>query len=276
MGLLSAMPPPTLSVHPHMTLLLLSTTGLEATLPTPLPRLMLSLRSSPKSLPCPTPWPRPLTPTSHPQLAPSSLPLSSRPITSPSPSSRTSPPMEPSTLPDQSVPIRLSTSQSFTRPGPTPSRPCPRLLLPQSTLSNMSQLLLTLLPQLPTPELPTLDLPTVPMPTVLMLLPQLPLLLPQPSLPKQCPKFSSVPKSERGLYRLCAVSDFLRHTKLYNRRVGVSWWLFLVSLRIVSNVSNALQYDVTTSITSGLFSLLNVLYSRYRRELFINKSVLFL
>merc|ERR1712106_1202072 len=194
---------------------------------------------------------RPLTPTSHPQLAPSSLPLSSRPITSPSPSSRTSPPMEPSTLPDQSVPIRLSTSQSFTRPGPTPSRPCPRLLLHQSTLSHMSQLLLTLLPQLP-------------------------LLLPQPSLPKQRPKFSSVPKSERGLYRLCAVSDFLRHTKLYNRRVGVSWWLFLVFLRIASNVSNALQYDVTTSITSGLFSLLNVLYSRYRRELFINKSVLFL
>merc|ERR1711892_4005 len=192
-----------------------------------------------------------------------------------------SPPMEPSTLPDQSVPTRLSTSQSFTRPGPTPSRPCPRLLLPQSTLSHMSQLLLTLLPQLPTllmllPELPTLDLPTVPMPMVLMLLPQLPLLLPQPSLPKQRPKFSSVPKSERGLYRLCAVSDFLRHTKLYNRRVGVSWWLFLVSLRIASNVSNALQYDVTTSITSGLFSLLNVLYSRYRRELFINKSVLFL
>merc|ERR1712128_130690 len=281
MGLLSAMPPPTLSVHPHMTLLLLSTTGLEATLPTPLPRLMLSLRSSPKSLPWPTPWLRPLTPTSHPQLAPSSLPLSSRPITSPSPSSRTSPPMEPSTLPDQSVPIRLSTSQLFTRPGPTPSRPCPRLLLPQSTLSYMSHLLLTLLPQLPMPlmllpQLPTPELSTVPMPMVLILLPQLPLLLPQPSLPKQRPKFSSVPKSERGLYRLCAVSDFLRHTKLYNRRVGVSWWLFLVSLRIASNVSNALQYDVTTSITSGLFSLLNVLYSRYRRELFINKSVLFL
>merc|ERR1712128_418807 len=139
----------------------------------------------------PTPWPRPLTPTSHPQLAPSSLPLSSRPIMLPSPSSRTSPPMEPSTLPDQSVPTRLSTSQSFTRPGPTPSRPCPRLLLPQSTLSIRSQLPLTLLPQLPTPQLPTLDLPMVPTPMVLMLLPQLPLLLPQPSLPKQCPKFSS-------------------------------------------------------------------------------------
>merc|ERR1712106_695760 len=123
---LSAMPPPTLSVLLHMTLLPLSTTGLEATLPTPLPRLMLLLRSSPKSLPCPTPWLRPLTPISHPQLAPSSLPLSSRPITSPSPSSRTSPPVEPSTLPDRSVPTRLSTSQSFTRPGPTPSSCCLR------------------------------------------------------------------------------------------------------------------------------------------------------
>merc|ERR1712106_77291 len=123
------------------------------------------------------PWLRPLTPTSHPQLAPSSLPLSSRPITSPSPSSRTSPPMEPSTSPDQSVPIRLSTSQSFTRQGPTPSRPCPRLLLPQSTLSNTFQLLLTLLPQLPMPVMPTLDLPTVPMPMVLMPLPQLPMVL---------------------------------------------------------------------------------------------------
>merc|ERR1712106_442358 len=81
----------------------------------------------------------------------------------PSPSSRTSPPMEPSTLPDQSVPTRLSTSQSFTRPGPTPSRPCPRLLLPQSMLSNRSQLLLTLLPQLlmllmPLPLLLMLDM----------------------------------------------------------------------------------------------------------------------
>merc|ERR1719474_2379326 len=64
-------------------------------------------------------------------------------------------------------------------------------------------------------------------------------------------------------------------TKLYNRKVGVSWWLFLVSLRTTSNVSLALQYDVTTIITSGIFLLLNVHYVRYRRELFINKSVLF-
>merc|ERR1712228_262770 len=81
-----------------------------------------------------------------------------------------------------------------------------------------------------------------------VLLPDTPSLLPQPLLLKQYPKLSSVPKSEPeiGLYRLCAVSEFLRHTKLYNRKVGVSWWLFLVSLRTTSNVSLALQYDVTT------------------------------
>merc|ERR1711902_119444 len=172
----------------------------------------------------------------------------------PSPSSRTSPPTEPRPSLDPSVLTRPSTSQLSTRPAPTPSRLSPRLLPPPSTLSPMSQLLL-MLP-----------------------LPQLPLLLPQLSLPKQRPKSSSVPKSEteRGLYHVpCAVSDFLRHTRLYNRKVGVSWWLFLVFLRTASNVSNALQYDVTTSITSGIFLLLNVLYVRYRRELFINKSVLF-
>merc|ERR1712098_119673 len=101
-----------------------------------------------------------------------------------------------------------STSQLSTRPAPTPSRLSPRLLPPPSTLSPMSQLLL---------------------------------LLPQLSLPKQRPKSSSVPKSEteRGLYHVpCAVSDFLRHTRLYNRKVGVSWWLFLVFLRSASNVSN--------------------------------------
>merc|ERR1712173_102820 len=139
---------------------------------------------------------------------------------------------------DPSVLTRPSTSQLSTRPAPTPSRLSPRLLPPQSTLSPMSQLLL----MLPLPQLP---------------------------LPKQRPKSSSVPKSEteRELYHVpCAVSEFLRHTRLYNRKVGVSWWLFLVFLRTASNVSNALQYDVTTSITSGIFLLLNVLYVRYRRE----------
>merc|ERR1719341_2284559 len=263
---------------------------------------MLSLRSSPKSLPCPTPLLRPLILTSPPQLPPTSPPLSSRPTTLPSPSSRESQLMEPSRSLDPSVPTRLSISQLSTKPVPTPSRLFPRLLPPQSTLLLRFQLppmlllqLPLLLPQLlmlltPLPQLPML---LTPPPQLLMLLMPLPLLLPdtldmldileplllhQPSLLKHIPKFSSVPKSEteRGLYRLCAVSEFLRHTYLYNRRVGVSWWLFLVFLRIAINVSNALQYDVTTSITSGLFSLLNVLYFRYRRELFINKSVLFL
>merc|ERR1719308_342581 len=159
-----------------------------------------------------------------------------------------SPPTEPSTSLDQSAPTRLSTSQLSTRPAPTQFRLFPRLLLPLSTLSPMSQLLLMLLPLLPT-LLPLL-------PTLLMLLPQL-------LLPKQRPKCSSVPKSEseRELYNVpCAVSDFLRHTRLYNRKVGVSWWLFLVFLRTTSNVSVLLQYDVTTSITSGLFLLLNVFY----------------
>merc|ERR1712173_569101 len=135
-----------------------------------------------------------------------SPPPLSRPTTLPSPSSRTSPPTEPRPSLDQSVLTRLSTSQLSTRPAPTPSRLSPRLLPPPSTLSPMSQLLL----MLPLPQLP---------------------------LPKQRPKSSSVPKSEteRGLYHVpCAVSDFLRHTRLYNRKVGVSWWLFLVFLRTAS------------------------------------------
>merc|ERR1712079_488827 len=203
-----------------------------------------------------------------------SLPPLSRPTTLLSQSSRTSLPLEPRLSLDPSVPTRLFTSQLSTRPALTPSRLSPRLLPPLSMLLLRSQLLL---PQLLT--LPTL-LPQLPMlPTLLpqLLLPDTPLLLPQPLLLKQYPKLSSVPKSEPeiGLYRLCAVSEFLRHTKLYNRKVGVSWWLFLVSLRTTSNVSLALQYDVTTIITSGIFLLLNVHYVRYRRELFINKSVLF-
>merc|ERR1719422_1759544 len=135
----------------------------------------------------------------------------------------------------------------------------------------MSQLLLMLLPLLPLSPLLLMLLPQwlmlltllPPLPMLLLLLPTLLMLLPQLSLPKQRPKCSSVPKSksERELYNVpCAVSDFLRHTRLYNRKVGVSWWLFLVFLRTTSNVSVLLQYDVTTSITSGLFLLLNVFY----------------
>merc|ERR1712157_619667 len=119
-----------------------------------------------------------------------------------------------------SAPTRPFTSQLSTRPAPTPSRLTPRLLPPPSTLSPMSQLLLMLL----LPQLPLLLTLLPPLPMLLMLMPQLLLLLPQLSLPKQRPKSSSVPKSEteRGLYHVpCAVSDFLRHTRLYNRKVGV-------------------------------------------------------
>merc|ERR1712228_1054081 len=160
-----------------------------------------------------------------------------------------------------------------TRPALTPSRLSLRLLPPLSTLLLRSQLLLPMLLQLLLLPMLLPQLPTLPTLLPQLLLPDTPLLLPQPLLLKQYPKLSSVPKSEPeiGLYRLCAVSEFLRHTKLYNRKVGVSWWLFLVSLRTTSNVSLALQYDVTTIITSGIFLLLNVHYVRYRRELFINK-----
>merc|ERR1719435_729178 len=189
---------------------------------------MPSLRSSPRSPPLPIQLLRPPTLTSLPQLPPTSPPPLSRPTTLLSQSSRTSLPLEPRLSLDPSVPTRLFTSQLSTRPALTPSRLSPRLLPPLSTLLLRSQLLLPmllqllllpmLLPQLPT--LPTL-LPQLPTPDT-------PLLLPQPLLLKQYPKLSSVPKSEPeiGLYRLCAVSEFLRHTKLYNRKVGVSWWLF--------------------------------------------------
>merc|ERR1719312_2386334 len=153
-----------------MTLLPSSTTDLEETLPTPQLRLMLMLRSSP---------------TSPPPLPPTSLHPLSRPTTLPSPSSRMSPPTEPSTSLDQSAPTRLSTSQLSTRPAPTQSRLFPRLLPPLSTLSPMSQLLLTLLP----PWLLLMWLPQLLMLlTLLPLLPTLLMLLPQPSLPKQHPK----------------------------------------------------------------------------------------
>merc|ERR1711915_1145390 len=143
---------------------------------------------------------RPPTLTSLPQLPPTSPPPLLRPTTSLSQSSRTSLPLEPRLSLDPSVPTRLFPPLSML------------LLMSQLLLPMLLQLLLLpmLLPQLPT--LPTL-LPQ-------LLLPDTPLLLPQPLLLKQYPKLSSVPKSEPeiGLYRLCAVSEFLRHTKLYNRK----------------------------------------------------------
>merc|ERR1740137_84552 len=121
---------------------------------------MLMLRSSPRSPPWPTLWLAPIATHSPPQLSELTTLLS--------PSSRESQLMEPRPSADLSGPTRLSTSQLFTKPAPTPSRLFPRLLLPQSMVFLMSQLLLMLPPQLPMllmllPQLPTL----------LMLLPQL-------------------------------------------------------------------------------------------------------
>merc|ERR1712106_924859 len=194
---------PTLSVPQHMTLLPSSTTGWEATLPTLPLRLMLLLRSSPRSPPCPTPWLRPPIPTSPPQLPLTSLPQLSRPIMLPSPSSRTFLPSEPSTSVDQSVPTRLSTSQLFTKPAPTPSRLFPRLWPPQFMVLPMSQLLPFTLPQLlmllmllPLLLLDMLVLDMEPVLDMLVLLME-PSPLPQPLLLKQwMPKFSPVPKSD--------------------------------------------------------------------------------
>merc|ERR1719474_498079 len=159
--------------------------------------------------PCPIQWLRPPTLTSLPQLPPTSPPPLSRPTTLLSQSSRTSLPLEPRLSLDPSVPTRLFTSQLSTRPALTPSRLSPRLLPPLSTLLLRSQLLLPplstlllrsqlllpmllqlpllpmLLPQLPT--LPTLlpQLPTLPTLLPQLLLPDTPLLLPQPLLLKQ-------------------------------------------------------------------------------------------
>ena len=63
-------------------------------------------------------------------------------------------------------------------------------------------------------------------------------------------------------------------------RGPLSWWLLSkLRCRITSNVLVVpLQYDITFSNfrTSGtFFVMLNVLFVRYRRELFINKSVQF-
>merc|ERR1711937_959861 len=121
---------------------------------------------------------RPPTPTSPPQLPPTSqLPLSRLPML-PSQSSRASPPMEPSPSTDQSELTRPSASQLFTRPEPTPSRPSAKLSTLQSTLLARSQLLPSLLPQLlPLPELLLLDMPLPQLLLLDMLPPQLLLLL---------------------------------------------------------------------------------------------------
>merc|ERR1712117_38066 len=179
----------------------------------------------------------------------------------PSQSSSRAQPSAPSRSPDQSEPTRLSASLLFMRPELTQSRLCPRLSTPQSTLSARSQLLPMLLPQL--------------LLMVLMLLSQLPpLLLKHNNNAVDLHKYLIV----TGLCPSCTVKD----NKMWTPQSCPCWLLTkLFCCWNKSNVMNMLlQYDIYFSSkikTSGIFFvMLNVLFVRYRRELFINKSVLFL
>merc|ERR1712227_1094501 len=228
--------------------------------------------------------PLPLPPTSQPPL--------SRPTMLPSPSSRTSPPMEPRPSMDQSEPTRPSASQLFTRPELTPSRPSAKLSTPQSTLLARSQLLLSMLPQLLLPPqllllLEPMLLPQLLLPVTVMLLPQLLLLvtvmlvlfteltlLPQLLLNKHlnnpAATISKYLSKVIGLCQWCTVSP--PPTSPTSSRW--TWWLLILSCWNTSNVLvMPLQYDITLSNikTSGTYFvvMLNVLFVRYRRELFI-------
>merc|ERR1711902_223300 len=176
-----------------------------------------------------------------PQLPPTSqLPLSRLPML-PSQSSRASPPTEPSPSMDQSELTRPSASQLFTRPEPTPSRPSAKLSTPQSTLLARSQLLPMLLPQLLLPKLNN----------------------PAATISKYLSKVI-------GLCPWCTVSP----PPLPPTSSRWTWWLLILSCWNTSNVLvMLLQYDITYSNinTSGtsFVVMLNVLFVRYRRELFI-------
>merc|ERR1712227_318310 len=198
--------------------------------------------------------PLPLPPTSQPPL--------SRPTMLPSPSSRTSPPTEPSPSMDQSEPTRPSASQLFTRPEPTPSRLSAKLSTPQSTLLARSQLLLSMLPQL-------LLLVTVMLvlSTELTLLPQL---LLNKCFNNPAATISKYLSKVIGLCQWSTVSP--PPTSPTSSRW--TWWLLILSCWNTSNVLvMPLQYDITLSNikTSGTYFvvMLNVLFVRYRRELFI-------
>merc|ERR1719284_1827806 len=165
---------------------------------------------------------------------------------------------------------RPSASPLFTRPEPTQSRLSARLSTPQSTLSARSQLLPTpSLPLLPTLLLqPTLTPPMLllqPMLMELMLLLLLLLLLPK--------------------LNISVAAAFIKYLTIViglclSSAVSSSWWTWwlLSSFRcwITSNVLvMPLQYDIysccyfKTSGTFVIFVMLNALFVRYRRELFI-------
>merc|ERR1719373_30239 len=185
---------------------------------------------------------------------------------------------------DQSELTRPSASQLFTRPEPTPSRPSAKLSTPQSTLLARSQLLPSLLPQLlplsdtllpqllPLPQLLLLDMPPPQLLLVPMLLTEL-MLLPQLLLPKLNNPAATISKylsKVIGLCPWCTVSP----PPLPPTSSRWTWWLLILSCWNTSNVLvMLLQYDITYSNikTSGtsFVVMLNVLFVRYRRELFI-------
>merc|ERR1712115_18566 len=205
---------------------------------------------------------------SPPQLPPTSqLPLSRLPVL-PSQSSRASPPTEPSPSTDQSELTRPSASQLFTRPEPTPSRPSAKLSTPQSTLLARSQLLPSLLPQL----LPLSDMLLPQLLPVPMLLTEL-MLLPQLLLPKLNNPAATISKYLSKVIGLCPWRT-VSPPPLPPTSSRWTWWLLILSCWNTSNVLvMLLQYDITYSNikTSGtsFVVMLNVLFVRYRRELFI-------
>merc|ERR1711902_241942 len=179
---------------------------------------------------------------------------------------------------DQSELTRPSASQLFTRPEPTPSRPSAKLSTPQSTLLARSQLLPSLLPQLlplsdtllpqllPLPQLLLLDMPLPQLLLLDMLLPQLLL----PKLNNPAATISKYLSKVIGLCPWCTVSP----PPLPPTSSRWTWWLLILSCWNTSNVLvMLLQYDITYSNinTSGtsFVVMLNVLFVRYRRELFI-------
>merc|ERR1711868_180410 len=212
----------------------------------------------------------------------------------PSQSSRASPPTEPSPSTDQSELTRPSASQLFTRPEPTLSRPSAKLSTPQSTLLARSQLLPSLLPQLlplldmllpqllPLPQLLLLDMPLPQLLLLDMLPPQLLLvpmllmelmLLPQLLLPKLNNPAATISKYLSKVIGLCPWRT-VSPPPLPPTSSRWTWWLLILSCWNTSNVLvMLLQYDITYSNikTSGtsFVVMLNVLFVRYRRELFI-------
>merc|ERR1712227_486695 len=213
----------------------------------------------------------------------SQLPLSRLPML-PSQSSRASPPTEPSPSTDQSELTRPSASQLFTRPEPTPSRLSAELSTPQSTLLARSQLLPSLLPQLlplsdtllpqllPLPQLLLLDMLPPQLLLVPMLLTEL-MLLPQLLLPKLNNPAATISKYLSKVIGLCPWRT-VSPPPLPPTSSRWTWWLVILSCWNTSNVLvMLLQYDITYSNikTSGtsFVVMLNVLFVRYRRELFI-------